>query len=96
MFLQLVKQAILPRVHGLALKTTVAAVSIHLQVFGLFILVGCHFFLYSPPPKKKKKKKRIFFCNRLVHGHFWKAFLYKPFVYPCDCEHERTVVTWFT
>ena len=29
-FLQLVKQAMLPRVHGLALKTTVAAVCEHL------------------------------------------------------------------
>lgn len=28
-FLQLVKQAIMPRVHGLTLKTTVAAVRIH-------------------------------------------------------------------
>ena len=28
-FLQLVKQAVLPRVHGLALKTTVAAVCVY-------------------------------------------------------------------
>ena len=42
---QLVKQAMLPRVHGLALKTTVAAVSILLiqnfiSLFYLFTLFG--------------------------------------------------------
>lgn len=37
---QLAKQAILPRVHGLALKTTVAAVCIFTYLFSL------HFFLF--------------------------------------------------
>jgi hypothetical protein len=44
---QLAKQAILPRVHGLALKTTVAAVCIFTYLFILYfflclcILLGC-------------------------------------------------------
>lgn len=53
MFLQLVKQAILPRVHALALKTTVAAVctfihssSLSLPILSLPILFLSHAYVF--------------------------------------------------